>query len=226
MDICHLKNSELEPKHEKYRGRVVLRGDSVKDDSGSYTVFTKQGSSASQMTAAKVMDVRARLPGCAKPQMQHPLTPKSKWKMHQNCWKLQIRMSRDFVTFAKIQMSKIMVQYGRPSCSSWTKTELSPSIRTIMEKAIWESSIECGEWVPIIQVTRIMTLLHAWAWREEPHSPGRDRIQWITTKRGHARGHGQMNGKSLPPLLMCRRTACATISDSSCFPMLVCNFCV
>ena len=32
---------------------VVLRGDIVKDDPGSYAVFTEQGSSASQMTAAK-----------------------------------------------------------------------------------------------------------------------------------------------------------------------------
>ena len=53
MDICHLKNAELEAKHQKYKGRVVLRGDIVKDDSGSYAVFTEQGSSASQMTAAK-----------------------------------------------------------------------------------------------------------------------------------------------------------------------------
>ena len=44
--------------------RVVLRGDNVKDDSGSYAVFTEQGSSESQMTAAKVMDVIAKLPGC------------------------------------------------------------------------------------------------------------------------------------------------------------------
>ena len=51
MDICHLKNAELEAKHPKYKGRVVLRGDFVKDDSGSYAVFTEQGSSASQMTA-------------------------------------------------------------------------------------------------------------------------------------------------------------------------------
>ena len=36
----------------------------MKDDSGSYAVFTEQGSSASQMTAAKVMDVNARLPDC------------------------------------------------------------------------------------------------------------------------------------------------------------------
>ena len=65
MDICHLKNAELEPKHQKYKGRAVFRGDILKDDSGSYAVFTEQGSSASQMTAAKVMDVLAGLPDCA-----------------------------------------------------------------------------------------------------------------------------------------------------------------
>ena len=64
MDICHLKNAELETRHEKYKGRVVLRGDIVKDDSGSYAVFTEQGYSASQMTAAKIMDIMSRLPGC------------------------------------------------------------------------------------------------------------------------------------------------------------------
>ena len=41
MDICHLKNAELETKHQKYKGRIVLRGDIVKDDSGSYAVFTE-----------------------------------------------------------------------------------------------------------------------------------------------------------------------------------------
>ena len=47
MDISHLKNVELELKHQKYKGRVVLRGDIAKDDSGSYAIFTEQGSSAS-----------------------------------------------------------------------------------------------------------------------------------------------------------------------------------
>ena len=37
----------------------------MKDDSGSYAVFTEQGSSASQMTAANVMDIISRLPRCA-----------------------------------------------------------------------------------------------------------------------------------------------------------------
>ena len=65
MDICHLKNAELETKHQKDIGRVVLRGDIVRDDSGSYAVCTEQESSASKMTAAKVMDIFSRLPGCA-----------------------------------------------------------------------------------------------------------------------------------------------------------------
>ena len=59
MDICRLKNAELEPKLQKYKGRVALRGDIVKDDSGACAVFTEQDSSASQM-AAKVMDVMGK----------------------------------------------------------------------------------------------------------------------------------------------------------------------
>ena len=39
MDICHLKNGELVAKHQKYKGRVVVRGDIVKDNSGSYAAF-------------------------------------------------------------------------------------------------------------------------------------------------------------------------------------------
>ena len=43
----------------------MRRGDIVKDDSGSYAVFTEQGSSSLQMTAAKVTDVFARPRDCA-----------------------------------------------------------------------------------------------------------------------------------------------------------------
>ena len=37
----------------------------MKDDSGSYAVFTEQGSSESQMTAVRVMNIISRLPVCA-----------------------------------------------------------------------------------------------------------------------------------------------------------------
>ena len=120
MDICRLKNAELDTKHQKYKGRVVLRGDIVKDNSGSCAVFTEQGSSASQMTAAKVMDITSRLPGCAG-QAADSVSASTQVKM-EDAPKItensKIGMSRHLDTSTKTQMAKIMVQYGRPSCFS------------------------------------------------------------------------------------------------------------
>ena len=119
MDICHLKNAELEAKHQKYKGRVVLRGDIVKDDSGSYAVFTEQGSPASQMTAAKIMDIISRLPGCAG--QADAVFAHTQVKMEdapQIIENSQVRMSRHLDSSTTTQMAKIIVQYGRPSRSS------------------------------------------------------------------------------------------------------------
>ena len=63
MDICHLHDAELD-QSTKYKGRVRLRGDIVKDDSGSHAVFTDKESSASQLTATKVVDIIPRQRGC------------------------------------------------------------------------------------------------------------------------------------------------------------------
>ena len=51
MDNCHLKNSEMEPKFSKCKGRVVLRADVVMDDSGSYAVFTERRSAVKRIVA-------------------------------------------------------------------------------------------------------------------------------------------------------------------------------
>ena len=121
MDICHLKNAELEAKHQKYKGRVVLRGDIVKDDSGSYAVFTEQGSSASQMTAAKVMDIISRLPGCDG-QAADAVSAYTQVKM-EDAHKLlkipKIGVSRHLdSSLPRHKWPKSWSQYGRPSCSS------------------------------------------------------------------------------------------------------------
>ena len=120
MDICHLKNAELETKHQKYKGRVVLRGDIVKDDSGSYAVFTEQGSSASQMTAAKVMEIISRLPGCdgqAADAVFH-FHPGQNGRCSKITEKSKIGTSRQMDSSTTTQVAKIMVQYGRPNRSS------------------------------------------------------------------------------------------------------------
>ena len=106
MDMF-LKNAELEAKHQKFKGRVVLRGDIVQDNSGSYAVFTEQGSSASQMTAAKIMDIISRLPGAdtqVKIEDAHKLLKK----------KSKIGVSRHLDSSTTTQMAWNTVQYGRP----------------------------------------------------------------------------------------------------------------
>ena len=85
MGLCHLKNSEWEPQYLKYKGRVALRGDIVKDDSGSYAVLTEQGSTAPQMTAAKVMDIISRHPGNAG--QAADAVPMTWLVMHRSVWK-------------------------------------------------------------------------------------------------------------------------------------------
>ena len=104
MHICHLKNAELETKHQKYKGRVVLQGDLVEDDSGSYAVFTEQGSSASQMTAAKIMDIISRLPGCA-----GQAGDATSWKMLQFFWKFP---NRNVQTFGYIYQNTNGLNHG------------------------------------------------------------------------------------------------------------------
>ena len=137
MDICHLKNAELEAKHQKYKGRVVLRGDIVKDDSGSYAVSTEQGSSASQMTAAKIMDIISRLPCCdgQAADAVSAYTQVKNGRCSQIVEKSHIGMSRHLDSSTTTQMAEIMVQYGRPSCSSRKESVWSSFGRTMMEKA-------------------------------------------------------------------------------------------
>ena len=89
----------------------------MKDDSGSYAVFTEQGSSASQMTTAKVMDIISTLPGCDG-QAADAVSAKTQLKMEDAPKLLKSPKSEcpDILdSSTATQMAKIMVQYGRPS---------------------------------------------------------------------------------------------------------------
>ena len=100
MDICHLNNAELEQKLKKCEGRVVLRGDSLKDVSGAYAVFTEQGSSASHITAAKNRDVIAKVPDF-EGQAADAVSLKSKGRILPDCSNSEVRMSRRMDTTSK-----------------------------------------------------------------------------------------------------------------------------
>ena len=105
MDVCHLKNSELEPKFKKTKTKDVLYS--------GVTVFTEQGSSASHVTAAKAINVIARLPGCTG-QAADAASAKTLVKM-QDAPRLlkfsKVRVSRYADTSSTIQVAQIMVQH-------------------------------------------------------------------------------------------------------------------
>ena len=109
-----------------------------KENSGSYAVFTEQGSSASQMTAAKIMDIISRLPGCDG-QAADAVSAYTQVKM-EDAHKLLIIPKSDcpdiWIRLPRHKWPKIMVQYGRPNRSSRAKSVWSSFGRTIMGKAI------------------------------------------------------------------------------------------
>ena len=140
---CHLKIAELETKHHKYKGRVVLRGDIVKDDSGSYAIFTEQRSSAYKRNPQKSW---ISYPECQDPQdkqlMQYLLKPGKNGRCSKIIENSKNGMSRHLDSSTTTQMAQIMVQYGRSSRSSWAESVRSSFGRTVVGNAIWENPFE------------------------------------------------------------------------------------
>ena len=114
-----------------------------KGDSGSYAVFTEQGPSASQMTAAKVMDIISRLRGCAG-QAADAVSAHTQVKME------------DAAKLLKIPKSECPDIGIRPPRHQWSKSwsiledPVVPLERNVyghplaglIGKAIWENPIE------------------------------------------------------------------------------------
>ena len=114
----------------------------------------------------KVMHIISRLPGCDG-QAADAVSAYTQVKMEDapKWLKIPKRMSRHLDSSNTTQMAKIMVQYGRPSRSSWAKSVRSSFCRTVLGKAIWENPIEtwlgensklgmslCSSWRRIILV--------------------------------------------------------------------------
>ena len=120
MDVCISRIQSWNQSSQKYKGRVVLRGDIVKDDSGAYAVFTEPDSSASQMTAAKVMDVTATLIRCGG-QAADAISAYTQAKNEDAPSLLkrsEVRMSRSLDASTETQVAEIMVQCGKSTGSS------------------------------------------------------------------------------------------------------------
>ena len=59
------KTNELEEIKRRYKGRVVFGGHRIHDEFGLAAEFPEQGSGASMISASKLCDAVALLPGCS-----------------------------------------------------------------------------------------------------------------------------------------------------------------
>ena len=151
MDLCHLKNSELEPKFQKYKGRVVLRGDTVKSFRIVCSIYwariisiTNDGCKRNgyYIKTTWMRRIRSR--------RSISLHPAQNGRCTDVTENSKVRMSRYLDTSTETQMAKIMVQYGRPSRYSWAKSVRSSFGRTVLgfEKILlkhgWEKVSKLG----------------------------------------------------------------------------------
>ena len=141
--MCHSKNAELEAKRQKNtKVELYSEVDIVKDDSGSYAVLIEQGSSASQMTAAKIMDITSRLPACSG-QAADAVSAYTQTKMEDAPKLLKI---------PKSECPDIWIRLPRHTWpKSWSNSEdpVVPLERNLyghplagLGKAIWENPVE------------------------------------------------------------------------------------
>ena len=64
FDLCVERSSELEEAKRRYKGRVVFGGHRIHYEFGLAAEFPEQGSGASMISASKLCDAVAMLPGC------------------------------------------------------------------------------------------------------------------------------------------------------------------
>ena len=107
MDICHLKSAELELKHQKYEGRVVLRGDIVKDDSGAHAVFTDFANDSSKSDGRHCEITRLCRTSRRRSISIHPSQNGGCSQIAQN---FEVRVSRYMDTSSTTQVAQIMVK--------------------------------------------------------------------------------------------------------------------
>ena len=144
MDICHLKNAQLEPTFHKYKGPVVLRArwhckrrlwslcslcwtglvcvsnDSSKSD-GCHGKTTRLWWTSSW---CRISTHSGENGGCS--------------QIAQNS---EVRMSWYMDTSSTTLVAEDMVKHWRSRGSSWAKFVLTPTCRPLVGKTIWESSI-------------------------------------------------------------------------------------
>ena len=133
MDTCHVKNSELEPTIPKNTTVELYSEATLWKMIQALTQYVQSKSNGCHSKATRLWRTSRR-----RSIRLHSGKIGGRSKVSQTS---KVRVSRYLGASTTTQMAKIMVQYGRPSRSSWTKFVRTSFGRTVMGKPIRESSI-------------------------------------------------------------------------------------
>ena len=141
IDICHLKNAELETQAPKIQRKSCASRRHCERWFGilcsihwTRIISITNDSSKSHgyhLQTARLRWTSSRCSIC--------WNPGQNGRCSQIVENSQVGVSRHLDLSTTTQMAEILLQYGRPSRSSWTKSVWSSFGRTVMEKAIWEN---------------------------------------------------------------------------------------
>ena len=148
MDICHLKKAVLDAKHRKYKGpgssctprwyckkrfgvfysihwiRNISISNNSRESHAHHIKTSRMFRTSSRCSIRVFTGQNARCINVIK--------------------NFKVRMSRYLSTSTEAKIAQNMMQYGRPSCSSWKESTSSSCGRTLLVTAIWKVLLEYG----------------------------------------------------------------------------------
>ena len=144
MDLCHLKNLELEPRYPKYKGRsysevtlwrmILVRTQYSLNEGHQHHKWQRQKSWISFPDCRGAQD---------KQQMQYPLKLRSKWKMHQRYWELQSQNAQILRYFYNLQIKRVS-NFSKSQHHAWMIINLK-SRNLVSRKIVYSLLTHCSQ---------------------------------------------------------------------------------
>ena len=106
LELSSAKHEELPPELQKYKGRVVVQGDNMKDETSLAAVFADASSSASHIEASKLCDAVALQPGCSGEQSDAP----GAYTQAVLLWRRPDRSRHDLGSYPKVATASFLGQ--------------------------------------------------------------------------------------------------------------------
>ena len=118
------------PEQRKYKGRVVLLGDNIRDEHTMYAVFQEVGSSAALIQTASILDLVASIPGNSGEQSDAPRAYTQADMSGTPCW-VELPSDKRPPQWSKYRRPVVLLKralYGHPMAGKYWENHYNSKI--------------------------------------------------------------------------------------------------